>query len=66
MNDTWYKKLINALLPVFYLTVWFVFILICGNFGFFEKLDVGLFLTLSFLVMFFGMVTKATCQVPNF
>lgn len=60
MNDAWYKKLINALLPVFYLTVWFVFILISRNFGFFEKLDVGLFLTLSFLVMFFGMITKAT------
>ncbi len=60
MNDSWYKKLINALVPVFYLTVWFVFILICRSFGFFEKLDTGLFLTLSFLVMFFGMITKAT------
>lgn len=60
MNDTWYKKLINALLPVFYLTIWFVFILVCKSVGFFEKLDVGLFLTLSFLVMFFGMITKAT------
>lgn len=60
MNDTWYKKVINALLPVFYLTVWFVFIFVCKSVGFFEKLDTGLFLTLSFLVMFFGMITKAT------
>ena len=60
MNDTWYKKVINALLPVLYLTIWFIFVLLCKNFGFFEKLDTGLFLTLSFLVMFFGMITKAT------
>ncbi len=60
MNDIWYKKVINALLPVFYLSIWFIFVLICKNAGFFEKLDVGLFLTLSFLVMFFGMITKAT------
>lgn len=60
MNDTWYKKIINALLPVFYLAIWFIFVLVCRGFGFFEKLDAGLFLTLSFLVMFFGIITKAT------
>jgi len=60
MNDTKNKKIINAFLPVFYLTIWFIFIFICKTFGFFEKLDVNLFLTLSFLVMFFGMITKAT------
>lgn len=60
MEDNCYKKFFDILLPVFYLAVWFIFIVICKNAGFFEKLDTNVFLTLSFLVMFFGMITKST------
>ena len=60
MNDSWYKKTISILLPVFYLTVWFIFVFTSKQVGFFDKLEVISFLSLSFLVMFFGMITKST------
>lgn len=60
MDDKWYLKIIRALLPVLYLTIWFGFVFICKSVGFFDKLDVSIFLILSFLVMFFGMITKST------
>lgn len=59
-EDKWYKRIIVALLPILYLTIWFVFVLVCKNVGIFDKLDVNPFLTLSFLIMFFGMITKST------
>lgn len=60
MDDKWHIKIIRALLPVLYLTIWFSFVFICKSVGFFDKLDVNIFLTFSFLVMFFGMITKST------
>ncbi len=57
------NKIISGLIPVFYLVIWFFFIFICKSLGFFEKLDINLFLTLSFLVMFFGMITKASSWI---
>jgi len=54
------KKLFDVFLVVSYLVIWFTFVYISKSLGFFESLDSGFFLTLSFLVMFFGMITKST------
>ncbi|HBB03944.1 TPA: hypothetical protein DCZ39_03515 [Patescibacteria group bacterium] len=54
------KRIIDILLIISYLVIWLLFILISKNLGFFKSIDFELFLTLSFLVMFFGMITKST------
>lgn len=60
MESSWQRKLFDVLLVVSYLVIWFTFVFISKNLGFFESLDSGFFLTLSFLIMVFGMITKST------
>lgn len=60
MENNCYKKLFDILIPIFYLSIWFVFVIFCKQFNFFTEIEVKTFLILSFLVMFFGMITKST------
>ena len=61
MEDNCYKEFFKSLLPIFYLVIWFAFVAVCRHVGFFSEIvDVSVFLALSFLVMFFGMITKST------
>ncbi len=53
-------KLLDLFTVVSYLLIWFAFVFVCKWLGFFDKLDASVFLGLSFLVMFFGMITKST------
>lgn len=60
MDNNLLKKFIDLLIVVLYLGVWTGFVLISKKLGFINKPDSSIFLTLSFLVMFFGMITKST------
>jgi len=54
------KKVFNFFVPIAYLTIWFLFTFICIQAKIIQNLDASTFLILSFLVMFFGMITKST------
>jgi len=61
MEENCYKNFFNIFIPVVYLFVWFLFLLFCKQFGIFDEVaDIRSFLAISFLVMFFGMITKST------
>lgn len=60
-NQKPFITFLKILLPAFYLSIWFLFVWICRSVGLFAEIsDTNWFFAFSFLVMFFGMITRST------
>ncbi len=55
-----YNKIMDVSIPILYLGIWLAFVFFCKRSGFFDAIDATSFLIVSFLVMFFSMITKST------
>ena len=54
------RKVFNLLVPIMYLIIWFLFIYFSIQSNIIKNIDSTSFLAISFLVMFFGMITKSS------
>lgn len=56
----WIQSRLAVLTPILYLGIWFIFVYISIQVHIISNIDAVAFLTISFFVMFFGMITKST------
>ena len=66
-NDSTQNNLLKVFIPALYLSIWLIYVGLCKWFGIIREVsDTNWFLAFSFLVMFFGMITKSTSwQIGN-